>query len=114
MLNYIANLVVSAHKRQPGDPLVDPPVWRPRWMKWLAAMWIANFAAFVLIGGYLGGDALNGYVKDGHYFVAEHEHGHAIEVSRAVYLYSEWHAISVVLSLAVFLAFTAFVRRRRA
>ncbi len=53
---------------------------------------MVNF--FTFIGGslYLGGDALNGYVKAGHYFLCAH--GHCSEVSRAIWHYSYWHALS--------------------
>jgi hypothetical protein len=54
---------------------------------------ILNFACFVIIGLYLGGDALNGYAKDGHYFLDSH--GRLTEVSSGVWTYSYYHAISV-------------------
>jgi hypothetical protein len=107
--NAFRSLATSG-RRMPGDPLVSPPVARPRWLKVLAAIAIANFAAFVLVAGYLGGDALNGYVRDGHYFLAAK--GHAYEVSRALYLYSKWHALSAIsLSGAVVVAWAILWRR---
>jgi hypothetical protein len=56
---------------------------------WLA---MANFFAFFVGSLYLGGDALNGFVRAGHYFLCEH--GHCVEVSEALWRYSYWHAIT--------------------
>ena len=54
----------------------------------------ANFAVFIALDIYLGGDALNGHARDGHYFLGSH--GRYTEVTRAVWTYSRWHAISVI------------------
>ena len=54
---------------------------------------LANFAVFVGVASYLGGDAVNGMVEKGHYYVSSH--GKDTEVSRKVYLYSRAHARSV-------------------
>jgi hypothetical protein len=115
MPESLANMlsVLTGRRRMPGDPLVDPPAAPvPAWMKWVSAVWIVNFAAFVLIAAYLGGDALNGYAKDGHYFLAMH--GHTFEVSRGVFLYSKWHAISLIASLAILMPLSYVVKRRSA
>jgi len=70
----------------------------------------ANFAWFFIDSANLGGDALNGYVRDGHYFVVSH--GDATEVSRATWEWSRFHATSVFVThpLAIlggaYLAFT--------
>jgi hypothetical protein len=60
------------------------------------ALCIANFVAFVLIASHIGGDAINGYAANGHYYLRNH----AIftEVSRPVFLYSKWHAISLLVT----------------
>lgn len=63
---------------------------------------VANFLAFVAGSIYLGGDALNGYVHAGHYFLCAH--GHCVEVSRAVWQYSYWHAISAIGGILLVLA----------
>jgi hypothetical protein len=52
-----------------------------------------NFAAFIIINICIGGDAINGHVKDGHYFLGSH--GRYTEVSRAVWTYSYYHTISM-------------------
>ena len=105
-------MTLTRPRRGPGDPLVAPPSPPlPTWMKWLAAIWIANFFAFVAIACYLGGDAINGYVKDGHYFLVWK--GHATEVARSTYLYSKWHALGLFAVLAVIMLHTALFQRRR-
>ena len=67
-----------------------------------------NFFAFIVGSLYLGGDALNGFIKASHYFVCAH--GSCDEVSRSVWQYSYWHAVTasggillVFAELAVFL-----------
>ena len=54
---------------------------------------IANFAAFWIAAVYLGGEAISGRAVDGHYCLSNH--GHLTEVSRAIFIYSEWHVRSV-------------------
>jgi hypothetical protein len=58
------------------------------------ALAMVNFFAFVIGSGYLGGDALNGYVRAGHYFVCAH--GSCTEVAEAIWRYSYWHAIASI------------------
>lgn len=69
---------------------------RSRWSKWVmyltAAVAFPNFLAFVIGNFYLGGDALNGYVQAGHYFVCAH--GGCREVAASVWKYSWWHAVT--------------------
>lgn len=113
MLSSLTNmlLIINGKRRGPGDPLVSPPAPQvPTWMKWAAGIWIANFFAFTLGAGYLGGDAISGYAKDGHYFLALH--GHAHEVSRSVFLYSKWHAISAIASFAILFPAALMLKRR--
>jgi hypothetical protein len=57
-----------------------------------AAVAFPNFLAFVIGNFYLGGDALNGYVQAGHYFVCAH--GGCREVAASVWKYSWWHAVT--------------------
>ena len=67
-----------------------------------------NFAVFITIDIYLGGDALNGYAKDGHYFLCSH--GRYTEVSGAVWTYSYYHAISMwITHLSVFVLAALFL-----
>jgi hypothetical protein len=57
---------------------------------------IINFAAFAIGSLVLGGDALNGKVENGTYYVA-HRGTHA-EVSQVAWWYSYTHAISVFVT----------------
>ncbi len=71
-----------------------------------------NFAAFWLIAVYLGGDAINGRITDGHYFLMAH--GRYTEVSAAVFTYSKWHVYSVWITHPLaFLAALAYFRLDR-
>jgi hypothetical protein len=79
----------------------------------IAAVTAVNFIAFLAMIFYLGGDALNGYVRDGHYFLGLHSNGPFTEVSPAVFSYSRWHALSVIMSFG-FILVAEFWRRRRA
>lgn len=54
---------------------------------------IVNFVVFFVVALNIGGDAVNGKVEDGRYFVANH--GTYTEVSRAVFTYSRYHVYSV-------------------
>jgi hypothetical protein len=67
-----------------------------------------NFFCFFFIAIYLGGDALNGYARDGHYFLCSH--GRYTEVSGTVWTYSHWHAISVIVThVSVFVLAAVFL-----
>jgi len=58
---------------------------------------ILNFASFVAVSIYLGGDAFSGGVKDGHYYIyGNHFFGQKslAEVSERTFKYSKWHVYS--------------------
>jgi hypothetical protein len=57
---------------------------------------MVNFTAFFIAALVLGGDALNGKVEDGHYYLRNKRK--YTEVSRDVWLYSRAHAISVLVT----------------
>jgi hypothetical protein len=69
-----------------------------RWLPWLALVVVvigfANFIWFMAESASLGGDALNGSVRDGHYYVSSH--GVVTEVSPAEWRWSRAHGISVI------------------
>ncbi len=60
---------------------------------------IFDFIAFVSIALALGGDAINGKVEGGRFFLGSH--GHFTEVSQRVFTYSKWHAYTVFAAYAV-------------
>jgi hypothetical protein len=82
---------------------------RARWVVYpTIALATLNFIAFSIGSFHLGGDALNGYVHAGHYFVCEH--GHCTEVSSNAWHYSYWHAWGAMAGiLLVFAEVALFV-----
>ncbi len=67
-----------------------------------------NFLIFWLVAVWLGGDAGNGYSKDGHFFVCAH--GACHEVSEAIWNYSYWHSRTALNGiLLVFIEVAIFV-----
>ncbi len=82
-----------------------------RWLPWLAVIVIilgfANFQAFLIESNALGGDALNGHVTDGHFYVTSH--GTDTEVSQAVWTASQIHALVTLLSWPLVMLAGAFL-----
>ncbi len=74
---------------------------------------LANFFAFVLVAVRIGGDALNGKVEDGHYYLANH--GKYTEVSASTFQYSRTHALSIFVThpLAFIAALVGFFTQRK-
>jgi hypothetical protein len=69
----------------------------------IALLGAIDFASFVVVALYLGGDALNGYRQGNRYFLGLHSNGPFTEVGRSTFLYSEWHAASLLVIFAVVL-----------
>lgn len=79
---------------------------RAKWVLYPTAALVAvNFLTFVLADMYLGGDALNGYIKAGHYFLCAH--GGCTEVSSSVWHYSYWHGVTALGGIVLIFAETA-------
>lgn len=70
---------------------------------------LLNFFSFLLVDALLGGDALNGRVQDGHYYLANHDT--YTEVSRGVFIYSEIHASLAFLGVFAVVVGGLFSRR---
>ena len=79
-----------------------------RFFFWLA---IVNFIVFVAIAVPLGGDAISGMSRDGHYYLMEH--GIYTEVSRPVFIYSAIHTLSLFVTHPLGIA-AGFRARNRA
>jgi hypothetical protein len=62
---------------------------------------VTNFVIFVLVAVYIGGDAINGHVSEGRYFLAMN--GRATETSAGVFAYSLWHARFTIVLFGVVL-----------
>lgn len=73
---------------------------RNRILLWIIFVGLANLTAYTVIYWYLGGDARNGEVRDGSYYVRGHfihtpEGILSHEVARATWIYSYIHSISI-------------------
>jgi hypothetical protein len=60
-----------------------------------------NLFAFIVVAVWLGGDAVNGGASGEHYYLAEH--GHQVEVSHGVWIYSRLHSYSAMISAPLFI-----------
>lgn len=79
---------------------------RAKWIIYPTAVLVMiNFFTFIAASAYLGGDALNGYMKAGHYFLCAH--GHCTEVSSSIWHYSWWQAVSALGGILLVFAETA-------
>jgi hypothetical protein len=70
-----------------------------------ASIVMANWFVFFVVNSYLGGDAIAGYAKAGHFFLCAH--GGCTEVSSAVWHFSFWHTISAIGGIFLMFAETA-------
>jgi hypothetical protein len=66
----------------------------------LIAIGLLNFLLFLAGALYLGGDAWNGKIEGGHYYVWGYHHGTKgyKEVSQRAFEYSRWHVYSVMVT----------------
>jgi hypothetical protein len=79
---------------------------RAKWILYpTSALVLINFFAFIGASLYLGGDALNGYMKAGQYFLCAH--GHCAQVSSSIWHYSYWHAWTALSGILLIFAETA-------
>jgi hypothetical protein len=83
----------------------------PRVVGIVALAALANFVVYVAIASSLGGDAINGYIQNGHYYLAMK--GRAVEVSRAVFMYSRWHTVVLLIHITLAVVLHMLSRRRR-
>ena len=86
----------------------------PAWLAYgIGVAALVNFFSFTILSLYLGGDALQGRQAAGHYFLALHSHGPVTEVSRTIFEYSQWHVLSlfVTIPLAILAGWLAFRKR---
>ena len=79
---------------------------------WIVLLAVINFLAYVLISLHLGGDAVNGKIDSGHYYLGSH--GHYTEVSQRVFTYSRWHTYAVWFTHGLaFITASALTLRRK-
>ncbi len=74
---------------------------------WLIVIGLGNFLAYAIGYAIIGGDAHNGYIRDGNHVVRGHfihyPAGAEQHVSRGVWIYSYIHSISIWPSIATVL-----------
>jgi hypothetical protein len=60
---------------------------------------LVDFVSFLIGAAYLGGDALNGKIDGGRFYLYGPYHGMKAyhEVSQAAFDYSRWHAYSLII-----------------
>lgn len=74
---------------------------------WMIGLGLFNFTAYTVLYAYIGGDARNGRVESGSFFVRGHFlhdlHGHDAEVSKPIWLYSYAHSVTIWPTIGVVL-----------
>lgn len=78
--------------------------------KILTVSWIVNFVVYVVVAGWLGGNAFNGHAEAGHYYLSYR--GHLTEVPQGTFEYSRWHTYVLMAHFAVAFLLGVFVPRR--
>ncbi len=80
---------------------------RNRLCVWLISIGLGNFLLYAVVYAIIGGDAPNGYIKNGIYYVRGHfvhrATGYENDVDRWVWVYSYIHSISIWPSIAAVL-----------
>jgi len=80
---------------------------RNRICVWLIFLGLGNFLVYAVVYAIIGGDAPNGYIRDGTYYVRGHFVHRAIgyeqDVPKWVWAYSYVHSISIWPSIATVL-----------
>ncbi len=85
---------------------------------WIIFLGLTNFVGYTVVYGYIGGDAKNGEIIDGKYYVRGHfihiyksPTGQHTEVSRRVWIYSYLHSISILPTMAAIILCTLILAR---
>ena len=84
---------------------------------WLSSLVLINFIIFVIITIFIGGDAINGKVENGHYYL----HGYSIEtglrdyteVSKSIFDYSKWHIYSIWITFPLIFVYYFIDKRMK-
>lgn len=96
----------DSDREQLGPKLLTSSRYRALWLA--IALCFLNFATFVVVAYFLGGDAESGKVVDGNFFLGYK--GKFTEVSEGVYTYSLWHIRSLAATFPLFFIAMFFVR----
>ncbi len=84
----------------------------PVWLRILGTAALVNFFTFWIGVVLLGGDAVNGRIQNGHYFLRSH--AHLQEVSAGIFIYSEIHCISAMVGMVATMLAVVWFKSRRA
>ena len=71
----------------------------PIWLRCLSVFVLVNFFTFCIGAMLLGGDAVNGKIENGHYFLRSHTHFQ--EVSSTIFFYSKIHCMSALAGMLI-------------
>ena len=65
----------------------------------VTAVALLDFVSYLFATAYLGGDAVNGKIERGHYYLWGPYHGIKAyhEVSRSVFTWSKWHTYTLFI-----------------
>ena len=66
----------------------------------LGVIALLNFGVFLFVAMNIGGDAINGKIEEGRYYLANH--GVLTEVSHRMFVYSYIHVLSVLVTHSLF------------
>ena len=85
---------------------------------WIIFLGLANFAAYTIAYAYIQGDARNGEIRDGKYYVGGHfihiynqPQGRMAPVSAVTWIYSYLHSISIPATMAAIIISTLILAR---
>lgn len=80
----------------------------------VCAIIVINFIVFVVVTTYVGGDAVNGKVEKGHYYLfgltAKGVKGYN-EVNEATFTYSKYHVYSIFITWPILFVVGFFCRK---
>jgi hypothetical protein len=86
---------------------------------WIIFLGLTNFVSYTVIYSYIGGDAKNGEIAEGRYYVRGNfihvsnygKEENKSEVSRTVWMYSYIHSISILPTMASIILCTLILAR---
>ena len=86
-------------------------IWKAK--KTITKIALINFGVFVIIAIIIGGDAINGFTKDGHYYLKLG--AYINEVSHPVFIYSKIHFYILIVNYVVAFVWEiiSFSKKRR-
>ena len=87
---------------------------KTRWQKFVDILFILaviNLLAYIVLGAFLGGIAVQDPSNDGNFYLAQGES--LTGVSSTTYSYSQYHQLSVLITLPVALLLSFAVTRKK-